>query len=146
MTITESALISVTTSKSKLYLVPTSDTEFGQEWSHPKFSVNPSHLSDLPNLYDWSESFVIAVIEVWSGRRSAMQLARNCHRSVINKMIKEGQELTSVCKIRKIYLSEPVEGVAESSVTLKINDRVRSLILRFEGVDKRWICTELNLL
>ena len=61
-------------------------------------------------------------------------------------MIKEGQELTSVCKIRKIYLSEPVEGVAESSVTLKINDRVRSLILRFEGVDNRWLCTALDLL
>jgi len=25
-------------------------------------------------------------------------------------------------------------------------DRVRSLILRFEGVDKKWICTELTLL
>ena len=62
MTITESALISVTTSKSKLYLIPTLDPEFGQEWSHPKFSVNPSHLSELPNLYDWSESFVIAVM------------------------------------------------------------------------------------
>jgi len=31
-------------------------------------------------------------------------------------------------------------------VTLRIKERVRSLILRFEGVDKRWVCTELNLL
>ncbi len=49
-------------------------------------------------------------------------------------------------KIRKIYLTQPIEGVIESTVTLRIKDRVRSLILRFEGVDKRWICTELFLL
>ncbi|MDA3030671.1 MAG: Rv3235 family protein [Actinomycetota bacterium] len=30
--------------------------------------------------------------------------------------------------------------------TLRIKDRVRSLTLRFEGVDKRWVCTELKLL
>jgi hypothetical protein len=49
-------------------------------------------------------------------------------------------------KIRKIYISEPIEGVAETTVTLRIGERVRSLILRFEGVDKRWLCTELVLL
>jgi Family of unknown function (DUF6459) len=146
MTIIEPALIPEVVNKPKLYLVPTPDLEFGQEWSHPKFSANPSYLSELPNLHEWSESFVIAVIEVWSGRRSAMQLAKNCHRSVIIKLIRQGRELVTPCKIRKIYLSEPIEGVAETSVTLRINERVRSLILRFEGVDKRWICTELNLL
>jgi hypothetical protein len=49
-------------------------------------------------------------------------------------------------KIRKIYISQPIEGVAETTVTLRIGERVRSLILRFEGVDKRWLCTELVLL
>jgi hypothetical protein len=34
----------------------------------------------------------------------------------------------------------------EVTVTLKIENRVRSLILRFEGVDKKWICTELDLI
>ena len=133
-------------SKPKLYLVPTIDTEFGIEWSHPKFSPSPSNLSDLPDLYEWSESFVITVIEIWSGRRGAMQLANNCHRSVINKLIKQGKELDDLCRIRKIYLNQPIEGVIEAIATLRIQDRVRSLTLRFEGVDKRWVCTELNLL
>jgi len=43
-------------------------------------------------------------------------------------------------------LNQPIEGVVESTVTLRIKERVRSLILRFEGVDKRWVCTELKLL
>ena len=132
--------------KTKLYLVPTIDTEFGEEWSHPKFSSAPSNLTDLPNINEWSESFIITIIEIWSGRRGVMQLANNCHRSVINKLIKEGKELDNSCRIRKIYLNQPIEGVIEAAVTLRIKERVRSLILRFEGVDKRWVCTELNLL
>ncbi len=132
--------------KTKLYLVPSIDTEFGEEWSHPKFSSAPSNLTDLPNINEWSESFIITIIEIWSGRRGVMQLANNCHRSVINKLIKQGKELDNSCRIRKIYLNQPIEGVIEATVTLRIKERVRSLILRFEGVDKRWVCTELNLL
>jgi hypothetical protein len=134
------------TNKAKLYLVPTIDTEFGNEWSHPKFSSTPSNLNDLPDINEWSESFIITIIEIWSGRRGVMQLANNCHRSVINKLIKQGKELDNSCRIRKIYLNQPIEGVIEATVTLRIKERVRSLILRFEGVDKRWVCTELNLL
>ena len=132
--------------KTKLYLVPTIDTEFGNEWSHPKFSSTPSNLTDLPDINEWSESFIITIIEIWSGRRGVMQLANNCHRSVINKLIKQGKELDNSCRIRKIYLNQPIEGVIEATVTLRIKERVRSLILRFEGVDKRWVCTELNML
>ena len=146
MIINQSTSVPIFTNKTKLYLVPTVDTEFGDEWSHPKFSPAPSNLTELPNINEWSESFVITIIEIWSGRRGITQLANNCHRSVINKLIKEGKELDNSCRIRKIYLNQPIEGVIEAAVTLGIKERVRSLILRFEGVDKRWVCTELNLL
>ena len=46
-------------------------------------------------------------------------------------------------KIRNIYISEPIEGVGEVTVTLRYEERVRSLVLRFEGVNERWLCTEL---
>jgi hypothetical protein len=146
MTINQPKPAPIFANKTKLYLVPTIDTEFGDEWSHPKFSSAPSNLTDLPDINEWSESFIITIIEIWSGRRGVMQLANNCHRSVINKLIKQGKELDNSCRIRKIYLNQPIEGVIEATVTLRINERVRSLILRFEGVDKRWVCTELNLL
>jgi hypothetical protein len=146
MIINQPKLAQIFANKTKLYLVPTIDTEFGNEWSHPKFSSTPSNLTDLPDINEWSESFIITIIEIWSGRRGVMQLANNCHRSVINKLIKQGKELDNSCRIRKIYLNQPIEGVIEATVTLRIKERVRSLILRFEGVDKRWVCTELNLL
>jgi hypothetical protein len=146
MTITQTSTILPTDTNSKLYLVPTPDPEFGQEWFHPKFLPTPSRLDELPDLYSWSKSFIIVVIEIWSGRRSVMQLAKNCHRSVMNKIIEQRKTLNIECQISKIYVSQPIEGVMEVAVTLKIKNRVRSLILRFEGVDKKWICTELDLL
>ena len=146
MTITQTSISLSADGNSKLYLVPTSDPEFGQEWFHPKFSPIPSNLAELPDLYSWSKSFIIVVIEIWSGRRSVMQLAKNCHRSVMNKIIEQQKTLNIECQIRKIYISQPIEGVLEVTVTLKIENRVRSLILRFEGVDKKWICTELDLI
>ena len=146
MTITQTSTTLPGDTNSKLYLVPTPDPEFGQEWFHPKFLPTPSRLDELPDLYSWSKSFIIVVIEIWSGRRSVMQLTKNCHRSVMNKIIEQRKTLNIECQISKIYVSQPIEGVMEVAVTLKFKNRVRSLILRFEGVDKKWICTELDLL
>lgn len=132
--------------RNKLYLVPSIDKEFGEEWRHAKFSPTPSAIAELPELHQWCESFVIKVLEVWSGRRSISQLARNSHRSVQKKITDQINSSTQKCAIRRFYLNQPIEGVIEMTVTLRIIDRVRSLILRFEGVDKRWICTEFTLL
>jgi hypothetical protein len=146
MTLTQQITEIVPTKTAKLYLIPTPDSEFGPEWFHPKFSPMPSPLSELPDSYTWSKSFVIVVLEVWAGRRSVIQLAKNSHRSVISKVISQGKTLSGVCQIRRIYINQPIEGVIETTVTLSIKNRVRSLILRFEGIDKKWICTELRLL
>jgi hypothetical protein len=146
MILTQQITEIVPTKTAKLYLIPTPDSEFGPEWFHPKFSPMPSPLSDLPDSYIWSKSFVIAVLEVWAGRRSVMQLAKNSHRSVLSKITSQGKTLSEVCQIRRIYINQPIEGVIETTVTLSIKNRVRSLILRFEGIDKKWICTELRLL
>jgi hypothetical protein len=146
MTIIQPISSSTSVRKSKLYLVPTPDKEFGDEWIHPKFSPTPSALTDLPEVYKWSENFVITVLEIWSGRRSMAQLSRNCHRSTQKQIAAQINFATRKCQLRKIYINQPIEGVVEVTATLRVGDRVRSLSLRLEGVDKRWICTDLNLL
>lgn len=131
----------------KLYLVPTTDPAIADASVDPIFGPQPSALSELPDVDAFSRAFVIGLIEIWAGKRPAMQIARSCHRSVHSKLQNYGKSLTAdLPKIRRIYIAQPIEGVIESTVTLRIKDRVRSLILRFEGVDKRWICTELFLL
>ena len=128
----------------KLYLVPTLDNLSG-ELVDPDFLPEPSHPSELPDATSWVQRYVVGVIEIWASRRPAMQLARWSHRKVFSQLTSPSP-LTKGAKIRKIYIAQPIEGVIEATVTLRIKDRVRSLSLRFEGVDKRWLCTEMVLL
>lgn len=133
---------------SKLYLVPTPEY-FGASFNYSDdedFSPQPSPLSELPDLESWVNRFVLTTVEIWGGRRSAMQLARYCHRQVHSQLVKKSSALSAAPKIRKVYITQPLDGICETTVTLRIEERVRSLILRFEGVDKRWLCTEMVLL
>ena len=130
---------------SKLYLVPTPLTFEGEE-VEPDIQPKPSPLKDLPNLEQWVSRYVLSVIEVWSGKRSAMQLARWTHRATFEKIMKDVGGKRALPKIRNIYISQPIDGVGEVTVTLRYDERVRSLVMRFEGVDKRWLCTELFVL
>lgn len=128
----------------KLYLVPTLDNLDG-EIPDVEFLPKPSHLSELPDITSWIKRYSIGIVEIWNSKRPASQLIRWSHRKVFQQLATPSP-LTKGAKIRKIYISQPIEGVAEATVTLKISNRVRSLSLRFEGVDKRWLCTEMILI
>jgi len=134
------------TTNKKVYLSPTFDPDFGEEWSHPKFSVTASSLSELPDIYAWSKSFIIVLFEILRSRRGVSQIYRNCQKLVARRIIYYQSKFDGNLKVRRIYISQPIEGVSEITVTLKNDERVRSLILRFEGVDRRWICTELFII
>ena len=129
----------------KLFLVPTPQHLEGED-ADSEYLPKPSPLSELPPLQETVNRYVLGVVEIWGGRRQPMQLARLSHRIVYSKITAMAGSHKEIPKIRKIYITEPIEGVAETTVTLRFNDRVRSLVLRFEGVDKRWLCTELVLL
>ena len=131
----------------KLFLVPTPDwrSDLDNIGVHD-FTAQPTPQAELPDIEKWVRQYVVGIIEIWDGRRTAMQLARWSHRKVHQQLLRKSEIITELPKIRKIYISQPLESIAEITVTLRIGQRVRSLILRFEGVDKRWLCTEMILL
>lgn len=126
----------------KLYLVPTSH---GESYD-PDFAPNPSPLSDLPNLERWTLTYVVSALEILAGRRSPQQLARSTHRFTFNSLLHRIGTIREVPKIRKIHRHQPIEGVIEVNVTLVFKERVRALVARFEGVDRKWLCTEIEIL
>lgn len=126
----------------KLYLVPTSH---GESFD-PDFAPNPSPLSELPNLEKWTLTYIVSALEILAGRRSPQQLARSTHRFTYNSLLRRIGTATEVPKIRKIHRNQPIEGVIEVNVTVVFKDRVRALIARFEGVDRKWLCTEFEIL
>ena len=131
--------------KRKLFLVPTPQHLDGEEVDS-EYQPQPSPLSELPPLQETVNRYVLGIVEIWGGRRQPMQLARLSHRLVYAKILTMAGSKKEIPKIRRVYITQPIEGVAETTVTLRFNERVRSLVLRFEGVDQRWLCTELALL
>lgn len=126
----------------KLYLVPST---FGDEYD-PDFAPQPSSLEELPDIEPWLKRFVVNLLEIWIGQRAPQQLSRWCHRAIYQELVRKIGSISTLPRVRKIYRSQPIEGVEEVTVTLRFGDRIRSLVLRFEGVDKRWLCTELFLI
>ena len=126
----------------KLYLIPSTH---GDSFD-PDFAPNPSPLSELPNIERWTLMYIVSALEILAGRRSPQQVARSTHRFTYNTILQKVGTLTELPKIKKIHRHQPIEGVIEVTVTLTFKDRVRALVARFEGVDRKWLCTELDLL
>ena len=126
----------------KLYLVPTSHGEVFD----PDFAPNPSPLHELPNIERWTLLYLISVIEILAGRRPLQQIARSTHRFTYNEIASKSGSLREVPRIRKVHRHQPIEGVVEVAMTISLKERVRVIVARFEGVDRRWICTEFAML
>ena len=43
-------------------------------------------------------------------------------------------------------MSQPLDGICETTVTVRFGERLRALVFRFEGIDNRWLCTALTLI
>jgi len=126
----------------KLYLVPST---FGEDLEFDEMPI-PSSASELPELHQWTMKFIVSVIEIWAGRRQPAQLIRSCHRVIYMELLRKTGSQSEIGKIRNIHQSEPLDGICESTVTVRYGDRLRAIVIRFEGVDGRWLCTALRLL
>ena len=128
--------------KNKLYLVP---SRFDDEFD-PQFAPTPTSAQDLPCLNQWSENFARNVLEVYAGRRQVTQLTKQLHHCILNELVKKSGSEKEIGRIKKIHISEPLDGICETTVTVRFGKRLRALVFRFEGVDNRWLCTALALL
>jgi hypothetical protein len=127
---------------SKLYLVP---SRFDDDFD-PDFAPEPTSALNLPELKAWTERFVHSIVEIWAGRRSPRQVESLCHHRIYSELVRQSGTLKGVGHVRKIHIQEPLDGICEATITIRYENRLRAMLVRFEGIDKRWLCTALNLL
>jgi hypothetical protein len=118
---------------------------FGEEYD-ADFAPKPTSATDLPDVKELTSQFIHNVLEIWAGRRSASQVQAMCHHLIFTDLQKNAGQQKLVGKIRKINVTEPLDGISESTVTVRYGDRLRVVAIRFEGLDQRWLCTALNLI
>ena len=133
--------------KAKLYLVPSHcDKNYGGDDCDGDDCPIPTSAADLPELHTWTMTFAVALLEIWAGRRQPAQLMARCHRVIYNELIRKTGSQKEIGKIRTIHQSQPLDGICESTITVRFGERLRAITIRFEGVDGRWLCTELDLI
>ena len=135
-------VIEIPAQKAKLYLVPSAFGEIYDEDDAPQ----PTSASQLPELHQWTMRFAVGVLEIWAGRRQPAQLNSWCHRVIYRELVRKSGSEKEVGRIRSIHQSEPLDGICESTITVRFGNRLRAMAIRFEGVDGRWLCTALDLL
>ncbi len=128
--------------KPRLYLVPST---FGEEFD-AEFAPQPTSAATLPEITPLIHRFIHNVLEIWAGRRSSQQLQLMCHYNIYSQLQHATGSLQEVGRVRKIRITEPLDGICEATVTVRFGDRLRVVAIRFEGLDGRWLCTCLTLL
>jgi hypothetical protein len=106
----------------------------------------PTSASELPNIHTWTMKFIVSVVEEWAGRRQPAQLIHWCHRVIYMELLKSSGSQKEIGKIKSIHQSEPLDGISENTVLIRYGERLRAVVIRFEGVDGRWLCTALKMI
>jgi len=128
--------------KALLYSTP---SHFGEQFDDDD-RPQPTSSSELPDIKKWTMSFAINLLEAIAGRRQPAQLATRCHHVIYPRLLRLIGSEKEIGRIRKIHQDAPLDGICESVITVRFGERVRALVLRAEGVDGRWLCTEVRLL
>ena len=128
--------------KPRLYLVPST---FGEDYD-AEFAPEPTSAVDLPDIHELTRQFIHNVVEIWAGRRSPSQVQSMCHQTIFSELQRCAGKQQQVGRIRKIIVTQPLDGICESTITIRFGERLRAAAIRFEGLDRRWLCTALTLI
>lgn len=128
--------------KPRLYLMAST---FGEEFEL-EFAPEPTSAFELPAITQLLPRFIHNVVEIWAGRRPASQVQSMCHYSVFAQLQRKSGKVNATGRVRKIRITQPLDGIVEATVTVRYGHRLRVVAIRFEGLDHRWLCTALELI
>lgn len=115
------------------------------------FARQPTRSSNLPEPEPFTAKIAQAIVEVISGQRPATQLIRHTSPTVYSVLARRalvssrravsGPRRAAV--VRRVRVCEPADGVVEACAVVVAHGRVRALALRLEGLDGRWLVTQV---
>jgi hypothetical protein len=115
------------------------------------FARQPTRATELPDPEPFVAKIAQAVVEVISGQRPATQLIRHASPTVYSLLARRaivssrrlGGGPRRPAVVRRIRLCEPADGVVEACAVVVSHGRVRALAFRLEGLDGRWLMTQV---
>lgn len=116
------------------------------------FEPRPTPTSQLPEPGGWAAQLALCAFQVIQGSRATAQVARfvtpAVHESLVRRRVGDARRAAHPVRpvrVRRVRLCEPADGVAEVSVVLDDGVRARAVALRIQGLDGRWLVTDLQV-
>lgn len=129
--------------------------DFRECGEDPVFGPQATARADLPDPAGWVHHLVGAILECATGARPVGQLARwldTGPREVVDRkhrvalrLARGGRRTVERSAILKVHVCEPADGVAEATLVVHHDGRVRAVAARLSGVDGRWLMTALQI-
>ena len=140
----------------QLRAVPDDISQFAEEPDDPAVRPQLTTRANLPDPHRFAGRLAQAILEVVSGARPAAQLARWTSKPVYDDISRRLSRLASSgapglrgvvagC-VRSVHVTEPLDGIAEVCAIVQREGRALAVALRLEGLDGRWMCTELTFI
>jgi hypothetical protein len=117
------------------------------------FDRQPTRTSLLPDAEPFVAKISQAIVEVISGQRPAPQLIRHTDPAVYSVLARRAlvsarrhaPGARRAAMVRRVRVCHPVDGVVEACAVVVSHGRVRAIALRLEGLDGRWLVTQVAI-
>lgn len=110
----------------------------------------------VPDARDWAARFCQAIVEVAGGDRPVTQLVRWTTGAVYAEVDRRvrvlGRSTDALTRgqvprpqVRSVHIWQPQADVAEVAAHVRYGERSRAVAARLQVVQRRWLCTALEL-
>lgn len=107
-------------------------------------------LGHLPDPRRWTALLAQAVIEILAGRRPVAQVVRWTDPEVYERIRRSAPREAAArggppVRVRRVRVSTSLDGAVEAVAVIDDGTRCRALAVRLDALQRRWLCTALDL-
>lgn len=104
----------------------------------------------LPDPRRWTALLAQAVVEILAGRRPPAQVVRWTDPEIYERIRRSAPATPSgphgaPVRVRRVRVSTTPEGIVEAVAVIDDGHRCRAMAVRLEPLQRRWMCTALDL-
>jgi len=110
----------------------------------------PPDLGALPEPRRWAALLAQAVVEILGGRRPVAQVLRWVDPEIHERLRRSAPSVRRApggppVRVRRVRISTSLEGSVEAVAVVDDGTRCRAMAMRLEALERRWLCTALDI-
>lgn len=130
--------------------VPPDPEPRASAWLGDDEPTNPPDIEALPDPRRWTAMIAQAVVEILAGRRPVTQVLRWVDPEIYRRIQRSapprpGGRGGVPVRVRRVRVSTSPEGAVEAVAVVDDGTRCRAMTLRLEALERRWLCTALDI-